>query len=69
MLDALDMVHWIEDAFAGWRYLLSASFRRRTHKRWKSEGRGTALIEILFGAIGVLASLFLVWLLIDFARG
>ena len=67
--DALEIFDWIVDAFAGWRYLLSSSFRQRTHKRWKVEGRGKAFIEILFGGLGVLLTLLLMWLLIDVLRG
>jgi len=69
MLDALEIFGWIEDTFAGWRYLLSSSFRQRTHERWRIEGLGKAFIEILFGALGVLLTLVLLWLLIDLLRG
>jgi hypothetical protein len=63
-----ELFDWIADAFAGWRYLFSRSFRQRTHKRWKADGWGTAAIEILFGGLAVLFTLFLMWLLIDFFR-
>ena len=67
--DALEVFDWIVDAFAGWRYLLSPSFRQRTHQRWKVEGRGKMFIEILFGGLGVLLTLFLAWLLVAVVRG
>ncbi len=69
MLEALEIFGWIEDAFAGWRYLLSSAFRQRTHKRWRIEGRGKAFIEILFGAVSVSLTLILLGLLIDLLRG
>jgi hypothetical protein len=67
--DVLEIFDWIGYAFAGWRYLLSPSFRRRVHTRWKAEGRGKAFVEILFGALGVLLTLFLLWLVLDLLRG
>ena len=66
--DALEIFEWIGNAFAGWRYLFSPSFRRRTHARWKAEGRGTAFVEILFGAMAMLFTLFLLWLVVDMLR-
>lgn len=67
--DALELVDWIIDGIAGWRYLLSPSFRRRTHERWKTEGWSTALIEILFGALAVIFTLLLLsvlaWMILD----
>lgn len=67
--DALEIFDWIADAFAGWRYLLSSRFRQRIHKRWRVEGRGKAFIEILFGGLSVLLTLFLLWLLIGLLSG
>lgn len=55
----LEILDWVEDAFAGWRYLISSSFRQRTHKRWKVDGRGKVFIEVLFGGLGVIVSLLL----------
>jgi hypothetical protein len=69
LADALEIFDWIVDAFAGWRYLLSPSYRQRTNKRWKGEGRGKAFIEILFGGLGILLTLLLLWLLIGTLRG
>jgi len=60
--EALD---FIIDALAGWRYLFSPSFRQRTHHRWSVEGRGKAIIEILFGALAVFFTLLLLWVLIE----
>ena len=67
--DALEIVDLLANALAGWRYLFSSSFRLRTHARWKAEGWGTALIEILFGAVSMLFTLFLLWLVVHLLRG
>ena len=66
--DALEIFDWIANALAGWRYLFSSSFRQRTHARWKAAGRGTALIEIFFGALGILFTLFLLWVVVALLR-
>ncbi|HEX7331361.1 MAG TPA: hypothetical protein VF290_07670 [Pyrinomonadaceae bacterium] len=66
--EALEFFDWIANAVAGWRYLFSSSFRRRTHARWKAAGRGTALIEIVFGALGIVFTLFLLGLVVYLFR-
>jgi hypothetical protein len=66
--DALEIFEWIANALAGWRYLFSPSFRQRTHARWKAEGRGTAFVEILLAAVGMLVTLFLLWLVVSLLR-
>ncbi len=66
--DVLEIFDWIANAFAGWRYLFSRSFRRRTHARWKAEGRGKAFVDILFGTLGLLFTVFLIWLVINLLR-
>ena len=68
LADVFELFDWIVNAFAGWRYVFSPSFRQRTHTRWKAQGWGTAAIEILVGALGVLLTLFLLWVLISFLR-
>ena len=67
--DALEIFDWIGYAFSGWRYLLSPSFRQRTNKRWKAEGRGKAFIEILFGGLGVVLTLVLLGFAVGLLRG
>lgn len=68
-LEAFEIFGWFADALRGWRYLFSPSFRRRTHERWKKEGRGKAAIEILFGGLAVFFTLLLLWVLIKVLRG
>lgn len=54
-----DVLGFLATAFAGWRYLLSPSYRRRVHKRWQSTSQLHIAQEI---AAAVAGSLF--WILI-----
>ncbi|HEU4507783.1 MAG TPA: hypothetical protein VFR78_06070 [Pyrinomonadaceae bacterium] len=67
--DVFEIFDWIIDGFAGWRYVFSRSFRKRTHARWRVEGWGTAFVEILFGGIGVLLTVVVVWVLVALLTG
>lgn len=66
--EVLEIFDWIASGLAGWRYLFSSSFRQRTHARWKAEGRGKAFLDILFAVIGMLITLFLLWLVVYLLR-
>ena len=66
--DVLEIFDLIANAFAGWRYLFSPSFRRRTHARWKAEGRSTAFFDILFGTAGMLFTIFILWVVVNWLR-
>ena len=66
--DVLEIFSWIIDVFAGWRYLFSRSYRQRTHERWRVEGRGKAFIDIIFGSLGMLLTVLLLWPLIRLLR-
>ena len=68
MSDALEIFDLIVDAFSGWRYLFSPAYRRRTHERWKVEGRLTQFFDILLGGFGVLLTLGMLWLVINILR-
>jgi hypothetical protein len=67
--DALEFLSWIIDGLAGWRYLISPSFRKQTHERWRREGRATVLLDILLGSLAVIFTLFILGLLILIALG
>ena len=67
--DTSELLSWIIDGLGGWRYLLSPSFRKRTHERWRLEGWATALTDVLFGGLALLFTLFLLGLLIAFMLG
>lgn len=64
LADVLEIFDWFAYGFAGWRYLLSPSFRARTHKRWKTEPTAKAVIEVLFCALGMLLTLLLLALVV-----
>jgi hypothetical protein len=66
--EALEIFEWFGRAFAGWRYLLSASFRRRTHRRWKAEGLGKAIIESVAGGLSIVLTLLLLAELVGMLR-
>jgi hypothetical protein len=39
----------------GWRYLLSRTFRRRVHDRWKRQARAATVVEVTFASIAFVA--------------
>ena len=47
MLNVIDIVGHSIEGLAGWRYLLSGSYRRRTHLRWQSQSTLETGLEIL----------------------
>jgi hypothetical protein len=49
---------------AGWRYVLSRSYRIKKKAEWRDLGWRWRLIEVLFGVIGILATFALAGLLI-----
>ena len=50
---------WVEPALAGWRYLLSPTYRARKHHDWRHERVGYAIFDVVVGIIGVAVSLAL----------
>ena len=50
--------------FAGWRYLISACYRERTHERWKKQTYSRVLWDILGGTVGILCTLVPVGILL-----
>jgi hypothetical protein len=50
----MELVDLLIDSVAGWRYLLSRTFRYKTHARWKTEGKVKMFGDIAFGAAPVL---------------
>ena len=51
MLDVIDIVGHSIEGMAGWRYLLSGSYRRRTHLRWQSQSKLETGLEVF--SIGI----------------
>jgi hypothetical protein len=63
--ELVDFIGYSIEGFAGWRYLLSPSYRRRVHERWKNQSRRETAGEIItFGLSFTFVSLVaggLVW--------
>ena len=59
VVEMFEIFAWILDALVGWRYLLSSSFRKQTHQRWRVEGKAKAAIDIFFGGLSVAFTLLL----------
>ncbi|HKP81154.1 MAG TPA: hypothetical protein VJT69_04005 [Pyrinomonadaceae bacterium] len=66
--DVVEIFDWIANGFAGWRYLFSPSYRRRTHARWKAEGRIRAFVDILFSTLSMLFTIFLIWVVVNLLK-
>jgi hypothetical protein len=61
----IEVVDLVAHTLAGWRFLLSPVFRRRTLSRWSKES-GLQVMEDIVGAVGdmlvsVLLPLFVWW--------
>lgn len=67
--EALELLDWARASFAGWRYLMSGSFRRDTHERWKHERAGRVVWDVVCGAAGIAASVLLLYVLISLFAG
>ena len=58
VLSLLDeVVAWVEPVVNGWRYLLSAAFRARTHESWRHENIGYVIWDVFWGLLGITVSL------------
>ena len=71
-LEALELIDWFRAATAGWRYLLSRSFRQAIHARWKNECplRVIRVIrELLCGIAGIAFTLLLGYLMVSLFAG
>jgi len=53
---------WIEPVVGGWRYLLSSSFRARTHEAWRHESVRYIVWDVLVGVIGIALSLIVIYI-------
>ena len=59
LFELTELVDWLIHGGAGWRYLLSKSYRRQVHQPWRLQSRLAVANEIFWG---ILAFLF-TWLL------
>jgi hypothetical protein len=62
--DVGDLLHTAVYIFSGWHYLLSSSFRKQTHQRWKLKGNLTLIFDIAIGTFGIWLTLALLWIII-----
>ena len=67
--DLLNSADLIVAAFAGWRYLLSSTYRAHTYERWRCSSRWLITFDILGALFGMAASLFLLGLLASYVFG
>ncbi len=65
----MELIGWIIDSVGGWRYIVSSSYRTRTHARWLVEGKMKALFDIFFGVSAVVFTILVIGFLIDLLRG
>jgi len=68
-LEALEFVDWIRAGFAGWRYLVSVSFRRETHMRWKQASTVRVLWDVACGVAGIAFTLLVVSVVVSLFAG
>ena len=59
--DLAEVAAWIEPVAGGWRYLLSSAFRARTHESWRHENLGYIIWDVLWGVLGIAASLTVIY--------
>jgi hypothetical protein len=59
-----ELLDWFRAGFTAWRYLLSPSYRRRIHDRWRSAGRLSVFFDIVGASFAFVFTLALVVLLV-----
>jgi H+/Cl- antiporter ClcA len=64
-----DVLGFLGAAFAGWRYLFSASYRSRVHTRWHSKSQLQVAQDIAAAVAGSVLWLVLFWLAIGIFAG
>jgi hypothetical protein len=68
-LETLEFIDWIRAGFAGWRYLVSASFRRETHTRWKQTSTVRVLWDVVCGIAGIAFTFLIVYVVVSLFAG
>jgi hypothetical protein len=64
-----DFIHFLGNAFAGWRYVFSPSYRRRIHARWESQSQLQIAQDVTSAIVGCLFLLLLLCLMVSFFAG
>jgi hypothetical protein len=57
-----EIVEWFIAAFAGWRYLLSPSYRKRKHGDWRNESALYVVWDVCCGLAGIAFSFLAIYL-------
>lgn len=61
--DAAELWEWCRACFAGWKFLFSATYRRKKIEEWKQATKLRITWEIFTGVVAVSASAALIYLL------
>ena len=64
-----DVLGFLGAAFAGWRYLFSASYRTHVHTRWHAKSQLQIAQDIAAAVAGSVLWLVLLWLAIGIPAG
>jgi len=70
--ELLELLEWLVASLAGWRYLLSPTYRRRVHEDWRDEKWYYIAWDVLCGTAGIVFSaliLFGVFQLLSYVLG
>jgi hypothetical protein len=59
LFELTELIDWLINGGAGWRYLLSRPYRQKVHQRWRQQSRLTVAIEIFWELLAFLFTLFL----------
>jgi hypothetical protein len=59
-----EVIDYCRTGWAGWRFLLSSSYRQKIIKEWKKEEWYSVAWDMVCGSAGVASSLLIVWLVI-----
>jgi hypothetical protein len=59
LFELTELFDWLINGGAGWRYLLSRSYRQKVHQRWRQQSRLTVATEIFWGLLAFLFTSFL----------
>jgi hypothetical protein len=67
MGDIFDLIGHGAEGMAGWRYLLSSSFRRRAHARWREQSKLATTFDIIgyvgsFICVTIIGAALIFWL-------
>ena len=68
-LEVIELFDWVWAGIAGWRYLVSPSFRRETHERWKRQSAGRVFLDIACGIAGVAFTLVVLYVIVSLFAG